>query len=174
MALRGYAMGQVDDVLERLAREIAERDATDRRADRRRRPADRTHRAPRSPRSRSTPTTTTEPVSVRLEAAAEVAAPVTRVWDELVDWAGQSRWIPFTTVRIVTDHDAGLGVRAAALSGFWLGRLPSACWTGSWSPAGRRRARADGSRGRARGAAPRAVLHRRGVFALRGHETAPR
>ena len=27
VALRGYAMGQVDDVLERLAREIAERDA---------------------------------------------------------------------------------------------------------------------------------------------------
>ena len=28
ITLRGYAMGQVDDVLERLAREIAERDAT--------------------------------------------------------------------------------------------------------------------------------------------------
>jgi DivIVA domain-containing protein len=28
IALRGYAMGQVDDVLDRLAREIAERDAT--------------------------------------------------------------------------------------------------------------------------------------------------
>ena len=27
IALRGYAMGQVDDVLDRLAREIAERDA---------------------------------------------------------------------------------------------------------------------------------------------------
>jgi hypothetical protein len=63
-------------------------------------------------------------MSVRLEVATEVRAPVTRVWDELVDWAGQSRWIPFTTVRITTPHDAGLGVRAAALSGFWLGRLP--------------------------------------------------
>src|SRR5918992_5991948 len=28
VALRGYAMAQVDDVLDRLAREIAERDAT--------------------------------------------------------------------------------------------------------------------------------------------------
>ncbi|HWJ54175.1 MAG TPA: DivIVA domain-containing protein [Propionibacteriaceae bacterium] len=28
VTLRGYAMGQVDDVLERLAREIAEKDAT--------------------------------------------------------------------------------------------------------------------------------------------------
>ena len=63
-------------------------------------------------------------MSVRLEVATEVRAPVTRVWDELVDWAGQSRWIPFTTVRITTPHDAGLGVRAAALSGFWLGRVP--------------------------------------------------
>ena len=63
-------------------------------------------------------------MSVRLEVATEVGAPVTRVWEELVDWAGQSRWIPFTTVRITTPHDAGLGVQAAALSGFWLGRLP--------------------------------------------------
>lgn len=63
-------------------------------------------------------------MSVRLEVATEIAAPLTRVWDELVDWAGQSRWIPFTTVDITTPFDAGLGVRAAALSGFWLGRLP--------------------------------------------------
>ena len=63
-------------------------------------------------------------MSVRLEVATHIRAPVTRVWDELVDWSGQSRWIPFTTVRISSAHDAGLGVRAAALSGFWLGRLP--------------------------------------------------
>ena len=63
-------------------------------------------------------------MSIRLEVATEVRAPLTRVWDELVDWAGQARWIPFTTVRITTAHVAGLGVRASALSGFWLGRLP--------------------------------------------------
>ena len=63
-------------------------------------------------------------MSVRLEVETQIQAPVDRVWDKLVDWAGQSRWIPFTTVRITTPHDAGLGVRAAALSGFWLGRLP--------------------------------------------------
>jgi hypothetical protein len=63
-------------------------------------------------------------MSVRLEVATEVRAPVARVWQELIDWSGQSRWIPFTTVRVTTAHDAGLGVRAAALSGFWLGRLP--------------------------------------------------
>ena len=64
-------------------------------------------------------------MSVRLETSAEIAAPLARVWDELVDWPGQSRWIPFTTVRIETDHEAGLGVRATALSGCWLGRIPA-------------------------------------------------
>ena len=63
-------------------------------------------------------------MSVRLEVATDIGAPIGRVWDELVDWAGQSRWIPFTTVDITTPHDTGLGVRAAALSGFRLGRLP--------------------------------------------------
>ena len=112
-------------------------------------------------------------MSVRLEVATEVRAPVTRVWDELVDWAGQSRWIPFTTVRITTDHHTGLGVRAAALSGFWLGRLPVGLLdrfvvTG-WTPPA---PTATVTRG-----AELEVLHLGpyftgvGVFALRGHET---
>ncbi len=63
-------------------------------------------------------------MSVDLRVAATVAAPPARVWDELVDWAGQGRWIPFTTVRVVGDRDAGTGVRCEALSGVWLGRLP--------------------------------------------------
>jgi hypothetical protein len=112
-------------------------------------------------------------VSLRLEAATEVVAPVTRVWDELVDWSGQSRWIPMTTVRIVSDHQAGVGVRAVALSGYWLGPLPLGLLdrfvvTG-WTPPG---PGADGH--------PLAELEVRhlgpyftgaGVFALRGHET---
>jgi hypothetical protein len=111
-------------------------------------------------------------VSVRLEAVTEVAAPVTRVWDELVDWPGQSRWIPLTTVRIVSDHDAGLGVRAAALSGLWLGPVPLGLLdrfvvTG-WTPP---KPGVDGH--------PRAELEVRhlgpyftgvGTFGLRGHE----
>lgn len=52
-----------------------------------------------------------------------MAQPV-RVWEVLVDWAGQARWIPFTTVRVVGGRDIGTGVRCEALSGFWLGRLP--------------------------------------------------
>jgi len=112
-------------------------------------------------------------VSLRLEVATEVAAPVTRVWDELVDWPGQSRWIPLTTVRILSDHDAGLGVRAAALSGFWLGPLPLGLLdrfvVTEWTPP---TAGPDGH--------PSAKLEVRhlgpyftgvGAFGLRGHET---
>ena len=112
-------------------------------------------------------------MSIRLEVATEIGAPVTRVWDELVDWTGQSRWIPFTTVRITSPHDAGLGVRAAALSGIWLGRLPVGLLdrfvvTG-WTPP-------TTSAGVDRGRAELEVLHLGpyftgvGVFALQGTE----
>ena len=63
-------------------------------------------------------------MSVRLEVTGQAAAPLPAVWRELVDWEGQARWIPFTTVRIGGPTRSGLGVRVAALSGFWLGRLP--------------------------------------------------
>ncbi|HKH56348.1 MAG TPA: SRPBCC family protein [Propionibacteriaceae bacterium] len=59
-----------------------------------------------------------------LQVARQVSAEPARVWQVLVNWAGQSRWIPFTTVDVVSDHDQGLGVRAVALSGFRLGRIP--------------------------------------------------
>ena len=111
-------------------------------------------------------------MSLRLEAATQVAAPVTRVWEELVDWRGQSRWIPLTTVRITSNHEAGLGVRAKALSGFWLGRLPLGLLDRfvitRWMPP---RSGPDGQ--------PRAELEVRhlgpyftgvGTFGLRGHE----
>jgi hypothetical protein len=63
-------------------------------------------------------------VSVRLDVSAEIDASVLVVWNVLIDWAGQSRWIPLTTVRVINDHDAGVGVRAEALSGIWLGHIP--------------------------------------------------
>jgi len=63
-------------------------------------------------------------VSIRLEVSSEIDAPIAAVWDVLVDWTGQSRWIPLTTVRVTSDRDAGLGVRAEVLSGVWLGRIP--------------------------------------------------
>ncbi|HZA74445.1 MAG TPA: hypothetical protein VE476_16250 [Propionibacteriaceae bacterium] len=115
-------------------------------------------------------------MSVRLEVATQVRAPVTRVWKELVDWSGQSRWIPFTTVRITTAHAEGLGVQASALSGFWLGRLPVGLLdrfvvTG-WTPP---TPTEDGS-----GHAELEVLHLGpyftgvGVFALDGQQTGTR
>jgi hypothetical protein len=63
-------------------------------------------------------------VSVRLEVSAEVDAPVDAAWAVLVDWAGQSRWIPLTTVTLTSDRSVGLGVRVEALSGVRVGRLP--------------------------------------------------
>jgi hypothetical protein len=63
-------------------------------------------------------------VSIRLEVSAEADAAVQAVWDVLIDWTGQSRWIPLTTVRVITDHAVGVGVRAEALSGVRLGRIP--------------------------------------------------
>jgi hypothetical protein len=63
-------------------------------------------------------------MSVRLEVSGHAPAPVSVVWSELIDWEGQRRWIPFTTVRVVTAHREGLGTRAEALSGFRLGSVP--------------------------------------------------
>lgn len=64
-------------------------------------------------------------MSLELRVSYEIPAPPTVVWEELVDWVGQRRWIPFTTVRVIGDHTTGLGVRCDALSGWWLGRLPA-------------------------------------------------
>ena len=36
-------------------------------------------------------------MTIRLEASAEIDAPIAAVWDVLIDWTGQSRWIPMTT-----------------------------------------------------------------------------
>lgn len=63
-------------------------------------------------------------MSIRLQVSVVADADPATVWAEMTDWAGQARWIPLTTVRIVSKHEVGLGVRAAALSGLWLGRIP--------------------------------------------------
>jgi hypothetical protein len=63
-------------------------------------------------------------MSLRLRVSTDVRCDPATAWTELTDWAGQARWIPLTTVRIVSDRTEGLGVRAEALSGWWLGRVP--------------------------------------------------
>lgn len=62
-------------------------------------------------------------MSVRLDVSAEVDAPVEVAWQVLIDWAGQSRWIPLTTVKVVNDRGVGLGARLEALSGVQVGRI---------------------------------------------------
>lgn len=44
------------------------------------------------------------------------------VWPELVDWVGQSRWIPLTTMRVIQERVEGLGSRIRAEHGPRLGR----------------------------------------------------
>ena len=63
-------------------------------------------------------------MSLRLEVARSLRASPERVWEELVDWRGQDRWIPLTHVRVVGGRSEGLGARVSALSGFRLGPLP--------------------------------------------------
>ncbi len=63
-------------------------------------------------------------MSTRLEVGHHVDADLDAVWAVLVDWVGQERWIPLTTVQVHSAEDRGRGVRVAALSGFWLGRVP--------------------------------------------------
>ena len=63
-------------------------------------------------------------MTLRLQVERALAASPQRVWDELVDWRGQDRWIPLTHVRVTGDRSAGLGTRVAALSGFRVAGLP--------------------------------------------------
>lgn len=63
-------------------------------------------------------------MTLRLQVSIDADADPMTVWATMTDWAGQSRWIPFTKVAVVSEHDAGLGVRAEALSGLRIGRFP--------------------------------------------------
>ncbi|GAA2110588.1 SRPBCC family protein [Microlunatus panaciterrae] len=63
-------------------------------------------------------------MSVRLVASTVIAADPEVVWAALTDWSNQGDWIPLTTVEVLSDHQRGLGVRAAAFSGVSLGRIP--------------------------------------------------
>ena len=47
----------------------------------------------------------------RFTAVVPVAAPVDRVWDLITDWPAHSRWIPLTTVTVLTPQAGGVGAR---------------------------------------------------------------
>jgi len=63
-------------------------------------------------------------MSLRLETSTDIQATPSAIWARLTDWAGQSDWIPLTTVTVLGTHSEGVGVKASALSGTRLGRLP--------------------------------------------------
>ena len=58
-------------------------------------------------------------MTLRLEVSRALAASPERVWDELVDWPGQDRWIPLTHVRV----DGRTGARSGR-PGVGAERLP--------------------------------------------------
>lgn len=63
-------------------------------------------------------------MSVTLRGSVMVAASMERTWSEMIDWAGQARWIPMTTMTVRSDRHAGIGTRIHAFHGLRLGPLP--------------------------------------------------
>jgi hypothetical protein len=54
---------------------------------------------------------------VRFTASLEVAASAERVWSALVDWPAHGRWVPLTTVRVLTPSGEGVGARFCGRTG---------------------------------------------------------
>lgn len=63
-------------------------------------------------------------MSVTLRGSVMVSASLTRTWSEMIDWTGQERWIPMTTMTVRSDRDTGIGTRIHAFHGLRLGSLP--------------------------------------------------
>lgn len=63
-------------------------------------------------------------MSVTLRGSVMVSASIERTWSEMIDWAGQERWIPMTTMTVRGDRQVGIGARIHAFHGFRLGPLP--------------------------------------------------
>jgi hypothetical protein len=60
-------------------------------------------------------------VSVLFHGSTMVPAAPAEIWDELVDWVGQARWFPLTTMRVLSERAEGLGARIRAQHGIRLG-----------------------------------------------------
>jgi hypothetical protein len=61
-------------------------------------------------------------VTLRFNGSAMVPAAPADVWPHLVDWVGQSRWIPLTTMRVIQERVEGIGSRIRAEHGPRIGR----------------------------------------------------
>lgn len=60
-------------------------------------------------------------MSLLFNGSVMVPAAPAHVWPLLVDWVGQERWIPLTTMRQLTDRAEGLGARIRGEHGLRLG-----------------------------------------------------
>lgn len=54
---------------------------------------------------------------VRTSVSVDIDAPATTTWAEMVDWAGQGRWILGTTVAVVRGTGTAVGDRIEAVTG---------------------------------------------------------
>lgn len=57
----------------------------------------------------------------RFTAAVEVRATPERVWQRLTDWPAHERWVPLTSITVLTEKPGGVGARFVARTG--LARL---------------------------------------------------
>jgi uncharacterized protein YndB with AHSA1/START domain len=62
-----------------------------------------------------------------------VAAPPSRVWDVVTDWAGYARWMPLTSMRL-DQAPVGVGWSFAGLTGVGRLRFSDAMRITGWAP----------------------------------------
>jgi hypothetical protein len=72
----------------------------------------------------------------RFTAVVDVAAPVVRVWDALVDWPAHARWVPLTRIRVLTPSPAGVGARFVAKTGIGPLAFDDVMEITEWQPPG--------------------------------------
>jgi hypothetical protein len=73
---------------------------------------------------------------VHVVAAVDVAAPVGATWDLLVDWPAHGRWVPLTTVTVLTPAATGVGARFVGRTGIGPLAFDDPMEVTQWSPPG--------------------------------------
>jgi uncharacterized protein YndB with AHSA1/START domain len=63
-----------------------------------------------------------------------VCAPAQQVWDLVTDWTAHERWIPMTTVRILTASPRGAGARFVARTGLGPLSVDDVMEVTAWAP----------------------------------------
>jgi hypothetical protein len=53
----------------------------------------------------------------RFTAVVDTSAPPARTWQTLTDWPAHGRWVPLTTVRVLTASASGVGARFVGRTG---------------------------------------------------------